>query len=115
MTNMAKKDKSLDFGIRKKIDESRNYFLEEIKHNDLMSQMYNLSVFLILFLLSVDAFQLLHILYQLVFVGITSSAGGLKIFALAVGIKNCKSIIKKKKKRITVFLGKTKYCRNSNS
>ena len=40
MTNMGKKDKSLDFGIRKKIDESRNYFLEEIKHNDLMSQMY---------------------------------------------------------------------------
>ena len=42
MTNMAKKDKSLDFGIRKKIDESRNYFLEEIKHNDLMSQMYKM-------------------------------------------------------------------------
>ena len=41
MTNMAKGDKSLNFGIRKKKkDESRNYFLEEIKHNDLMSQMY---------------------------------------------------------------------------
>lgn len=40
MTNVAKRDKSLDFSIRKKIGESRNYFSEEIEHNDLMSEMY---------------------------------------------------------------------------
>ena len=33
-----------------------------------------------------------------VLVGITSSAVGLKIFAITVGIKKCKSIIKKKRK-----------------
>ena len=32
---MARENVSLDFKL-KKIDESRNYLLEEIKHNDLM-------------------------------------------------------------------------------
>ena len=33
---------SLEFRLRK-IDETRNYFLEEIKHNDLMSEKYKKS------------------------------------------------------------------------
>ena len=33
---MAKENESLDF--RLKIDETRNYLLDEIKHNDLMSE-----------------------------------------------------------------------------
>ena len=43
-------------------------------------------------------------------VGITSSAVGLKISAITAGIKNDKSIIKKKKKKHDkiVLLGKTK-------
>ena len=41
-------------------------------------------------------------------VGITSSAIGIKICAITAGLKKCKSIIKKKKKKHdkTVFLGK---------
>ena len=32
-------EESLDFRLRK-IDETRNYLLDEIKHNDLMSEKY---------------------------------------------------------------------------
>ena len=43
-------------------------------------------------------------------VGVSSSAAGLKISAITAVIKNCKSIIKKKKKKHDeiVLLGKTK-------
>ena len=36
-TNMEKENISLEYRI-KNIDETRNYLLEEIKHNDLMSE-----------------------------------------------------------------------------
>ena len=31
---------SLKFRLKKKIDETRNYLLEEMKHNDLISEKY---------------------------------------------------------------------------
>ena len=91
-----------------KIDEIRNYILEEIKQNELMSRKHEkvcvtlnyIENFLILAsavtgCISLSAFSsLLGIL-----IGITSSAIGLKICAIAAGIKKYKSIIKKKKKK----------------
>ena len=91
-----------------KIDEIRNYILEEIKQNELMSRKHEkvcvtlnyIENFLILAsavtgCISLSAFSsLLGIL-----IGITSSAIGLKMCAIAAGIKKHKSIIKKKKKK----------------
>ena len=91
-----------------KIDEIRNHILEEIKQNELMSRKHEkvcvtlnyIENFLILAsavtgCISLSAFSsLLGIL-----IGITSSAIGLKICAIAAGIKKYKSIIKKKKKK----------------
>ena len=98
---------SLEFILRK-IDETINYLLEEIKHDDLMSEMYKktykylnyvehllILVSTITGSVSVSSFASL----VCVFVGITSSAVGIKIYALTVGIKKHKSIIKKKKKK----------------
>ena len=90
-----------------KIDEIRNYILEEIKQNELMSRKHEkvcvtlnyIENFLILAsavtgCISLSAFSsLLGIL-----IGITSSAIGLKMCAIAAGIKKYKSIIKKKRK-----------------
>ena len=92
----------------KNIDETRNYYLEEIKQNELMSKKYKkvcttlnyLEHFLILAstitgCVSIFAFtSLLGIP-----IGITSSALGLKICAITARIKKYKSIIKKKKKK----------------
>ena len=91
-----------------KIDEIRNYILEEIKQNELMSRKHEkvcvtlnyIEKFLILAsavtgCISLSAFSsLLGIL-----IGITSSAIGLKMCAIAAGIKKYKSIIKKKRKK----------------
>ena len=92
----------------KSIDETRNYFLEEIKQNKLISRknkkfcatLNYIEHFLILasrvtgcILISVFA-SLLSIP-----IGITNSAIELKICAIAAGIKKYKSIIKKKKNK----------------
>ena len=91
----------------KNIDETRNYFLEEIEQNELMSEKYKklsktliyIKHFLILDsaitgCISISAFaSLLGIP-----VGITNFAIGLKVYAITAGIKY-KSVIKKKKKR----------------
>ena len=92
----------------KNIDETRNYFLEEIKQNQLMSRKHKkvctrlnyIEHFLILAstitgCISISVFiSLIDIP-----VGITSSAIGLKIFPIAAGIKKYKSIIRKKEKK----------------
>ena len=89
----------------KTIDETRNYLLEETKLNELLSRKYNkacttlnyVEIFLVLSFtvtgcISVSAFtSLLSIPIR-----ITSSTIGLKICAIAAGIKKCKSIIMKK-------------------
>ena len=92
----------------KKIDEKINYRLDEINYNDLMSEKYK------------KAYKYLNYVKQLVVlvstvavcvsvsvfpsliplpVFITSSAVAVKICAINAGIKNYKSIIKKKKKK----------------
>ena len=103
----------------KNIDKTRDYFLEEIKQNELMSRKHKevcatlnyIEHFLILAsritgCISISSFaSLLGIP-----IGITSSAIGLKICAITAGIKMYKSIIKKKKKKHDkiVLLAKSK-------
>ena len=109
---------SLEFRL-KKVDETRNYFYEEIKHNDLTSGKFkktfkNLSYVEHLLILastitscvSISAFASVGC----VPVGIMSSAVGLKIYAITARIKKYKLITKKRKKKHDkiVLLGKTK-------
>ena len=98
---------SLEFRLRK-IDETRNCLLEEIKHNDLMSEKYkktckylnyvkNLLILVsrVTDCISVSAFASL----VCVPVGFTSSAVGLNICVITSGIKKYKLILKKMKKK----------------
>ena len=93
--------------ILKNIVETRNYFLEEIEQNELMSRKHkNLCttlnyiehVFILVSTvtgcISISAFASLFGIP----IGIRSSAIGLKIRTIAAEIKNYKSIIKKKEK-----------------
>ena len=113
---MAEENLSQEFRL-KDIDEIRNYFLEEIKQNELMSKKHkkvcttlnHVGHFLVLAStitasISISAFSSLIGIP----IGITGSAIGLKICAITTGIKKYKSIIKKKKKKHdkTVFLAK---------
>ena len=108
----------LEFRLRK-IDETRNYLFDEIKHNDLMSEKYKKTCKYLNYVehllilasavagcISISAFASL----VRVPVGITSPAVGLKICAIIAGIKKYKSVIKKKKKKHNkiVLLGKDK-------
>ena len=94
----------------KSIDETRNYFFEEIKQNELMSRKHKkvcttlnyivhfpiLAISTITRCISISAFaSLLGIP-----IGILSSAIDLKIYAIAGGIKKHKSTIKKKEREI---------------
>ena len=98
---------SINFRLRK-TDETRNYLLDEIKHNNLMREKYKkmckylnyVENFLTLAstvtgCISISAFASLICIP----VGITSSAVGINICAITAGIKKYKSIIKKKKKK----------------
>ena len=86
---------SLEFRSRK-IDETRNYLLDEMKHNDLMSQKYKKTCKYLNYVghllilastingcVSISAFASL----DCVPVDITSSAVGIKICAITAGIK----------------------------
>ena len=97
---------SLEFILRK-IDEARNYLLDEIKHNYLMSESIKITCkylnyvkhFLVLAIpitgcVSISAWVSLVVIP----VGITSSAVGIKICAISAGIKKYKSLIKIKRK-----------------
>ena len=102
---MVEENISQEFRL-KNVDETRNYFLEEIKQNELMSRKHkkfcatlndigNLLILdsTITWCISISAFaSLLGIP-----LGITSSAIGLTICVIASGIKKYKAIIKKKK------------------
>ena len=98
--------------ILKNIDETRNYLLEQIEQNELMSSKYkmvcttinSIEKFLLLAsriiaCISISVFTSLLV----VFIGFTSSEIGLKICAKGAGIKKkYKLIIKRKKnKQIT--------------
>ena len=115
--NMVEENISQEFRL-KSINETRNYFLEEIEQNELMSRKHKkvcttlnyIEHFLILAstitgCISISAFASLIGIP----IGITSSAIGLKICAIAAGIKKYESIIKKKKKHDKIaLLAKTK-------
>ena len=58
---MAKENIILDVRL-KQTDETRNYVLEEWKHNDLISKKHN-SLCITLNMLSVAVFQFLHLLH----------------------------------------------------
>ena len=107
-------------GLRlRKIDETRNYLLDEIKHNDFKSEKYKktceylnyvehllILVSAVTGCLSVSAFAS----SVPIPVGLMSSAVGTKICEVIAGIKNYNSIIKKKNKNHEkrVLLGKDK-------
>ena len=97
---------SLKFRL-KKIDETRNYLLEEIKHSNLMSEMHKKTrkclhyiEYLLILASTITGYVSISAFSSLAAtpVGITSSAIGLKICAITTGIKKYKSIIKKKKR-----------------
>ena len=114
--NMVEEE-SVEFRLRE-IDETRNYLLDEIKHNNLMREKYKKTFkylnqaenFLILVstvtgCVSISTFASL----AFVPVGITSSVGETKVCAITAEIKKYKSVIKKKKKHDKMaLLGKDK-------
>ena len=113
---MVEENISQEFRL-KNIDETRNYLIEEINRNELMSKKHKkvcttlnyIEHFLILAstitgCISISAFaSLLGIP-----IGNMSSAIGLKICEIAAGIKKYESIIKKKKHDKIVLLAKSK-------
>ena len=113
---MAEENVDQEFRL-KNIDETRNYLIEEINRNELMSKKHKkvcitlnyIEHFLILAstitgCISISAFaSLLGIP-----IGNMSSAIGLKICEIAAGIKKYESIIKKKKHDKIVLLAKSK-------
>ena len=104
---MVEENISQEFTLQN-IDETRNYFLEEIKQNELMSRKHK-KVFTTLnyiehiFLLAYTITRCISISAFASFIGIpigiTNSAIGLKICAKPAGFKKYKSIIKKTKKK----------------
>ena len=101
----------------KNTDETRNYFLEEIEQNELMSKKHKkvctalnyiehflILAFTIIGSISISAFDSLFG----VPIEITSSGIGLKNCALPAGIKKYNSIIKKTKHDKVVLLAKSK-------
>ena len=115
---MCKENISQEFRLEN-IDKRRNYLIEEINRNELISKKHKnacatlnyIGHFLILAstitgCVSISAFASLVGIP----IGITSSAIRLKICAVNAGIKKCKSIIKKKKKKHDkiVLLAKSK-------
>ena len=100
---MVEENISQEFRLEN-IDQTRDYFVEEIEQTELMSRKHK-NVCTTLNWLKTFLFQLLQILgvfqYLLLLgirIGITSSAIRVKTCAIVVGIKKYRSIIKKKKK-----------------
>ena len=104
---MVEENISQEFRL-KNIDEIRNHFLEEIEQNKLMSRKHKkvctslnyIEYFLILASTTTECISI-SVFASLLGapIGITSSAIGLKICAIAAGIKKYMSITKKKKKK----------------
>ena len=104
---MTEENISPEFRL-KNIDETRNYFLEEVKKNEVMSKKHQdvcttlnyIEQFLILASTITGCISISASAYLIgIPIGMTSSVVGFKICALTAGIKKCKSIIKKKKKK----------------
>ena len=115
---MAEENISQEFRLEN-ITETRNYLIEEINRNQLVSKKHKMvcttlnyiEQFLILGS-TVTGSASISVYASLVGIpiGITSSAIGLKIFVITAAIKKYKLIIKKKKKKPdkTVLLAKSK-------
>ena len=97
----------------KKTDETGSYLLDEIKHNDLMSEKYkktcnylNYVEHLLIVASTVTSCVSISAFASLIAIplGITSSVVGIKICAITAGIKKYKSIIKQKKKHNKIVL-----------
>ena len=97
---------SLKFRLKKTV-EKRNYLIEKIKHNDLMSAKYkktckylNYVEHLLILASTVSGCASISAFSSLLAfpIGITSSLVGLKNCVITAGIKNFKSIMKKRKK-----------------
>ena len=97
----------------KKIDEIRNYLIEEINRNELLSKKHEnvfrvfnytdqslIVISTIIGCVSISAFASLVGIP----IGITSSTIGFKICVITAGIKRYKSINKKKKKHDKIIL-----------
>ena len=84
---MAKENVCLGFKLNK-VDETRNYLLEEIKHNHLRN--INYFEHIPIFVLSVSGCVSISVFTSLdgVSIGAASSKVGLKVFAITAGIKN---------------------------
>ena len=117
LKNMFKKNKSQEFRL-KNTHETRTLFVEEIEQNKLMSKKHKnccttlnyMEQFLILLSAVTGCIPISAFLsFPGIPIGIKSSALGLKICAITIGIKQYKSIIKKKKKKHDeiVFLAKS--------
>ena len=99
----------------KTIDEPRDYFIQEINQNELMSQTHKvcrISSYTPHLLILVTKCVSSSIFSSLIDIPIwmISSAVGLESFAITAGIKKYESIIKKNKKKYekTVLLAKSK-------
>ena len=93
--------------ILNEMDEARDYLLDEINHNDLMSEKYKKTCKYLIYVehllilasavtgsVSISAFASL----ACVLAGIKSIAVEIKICAINAGIKNYESIIKKRRR-----------------
>ena len=94
---------NLKFRLRK-IDETRNYLLEEIKHNDLMSEKYkktcnylNYVEHLLILVLTVTEYVSIYAFASLVCVPIRITSS-----AITAGIKKYISQLKRKRKKSTI-------------
>ena len=115
---MSEKNINQDSSMEK-IEKIRNYLIKEINQNELMSKKHkkvcrvlNYIDHLLILMSSITGCVSIPALASLVGIltGITSSAIGLKLCVITAGIKKCKSIINKKKKKHdkTVLLAKSK-------
>ena len=104
---MAEENISLEFRL-KNIDETKNYLIEEINRNELMSKkrkkVYTILSYIEHFIIlasTITGYVSISPFASLVgiLIGITSSAIGLKICAITAGNKKYNSIIQKKKKK----------------
>ena len=104
---MAEENISQEFRL-KNIDETRNYLIEEINRNELMSKKHknvcttlNYIEHSLILASTITGCISISVFASLagISIGITSSAIGLKICAITAGIKKYKSIIKEKKKK----------------
>ena len=100
---MTKEHISQEFRL-KNIDETRNYFIEEINQNVLMSKKHkivcrvlNYIEHLLILVSTATTHVFVSVFASLVgiHVGITILTVGLKICVITAGIKKCKLIIKK--------------------